>query len=148
MNTKAVPSTHTVELEEGMQIELPPGAYLPRTLFILTAWASTVLGSKLVRCSGILPGVSLLVHVVRPYDQDDITDHINSLWSHVESRLEDWIEVGENFPCLTIAVHDARIVLALDRAITLEKGVVQINAAATSSDRSKPPRHAANPLFK
>lgn len=147
MITKAVPSTQTVELEEGMQIELPPGAYPPRSLFMFTAWASSVLGGKRVHCSGILPGVALLVEVWRPYDRGDINDQICSLWSHVESSLEDWIEVGDNFPCLTMAVHDARIVLALDRAITLEKGVVQINAAATSSDRSKPPRHAANPLF-
>jgi hypothetical protein len=131
MNTKAVPSTQSFELEEGMQIELPPGAYPPRDLFIFTAWASTVLGGKLVHCAGILPGVSLLVHVFRPYDLDDITNQISSLWSHVQSPIEDWIEVGESFPCLTIAVDDARVILALDRVITLEKGVVQINASAT-----------------
>ncbi|MET3135117.1 hypothetical protein AAKU55_005420 [Oxalobacteraceae bacterium GrIS 1.11] len=133
MQPYANPDVQDIHLKEGMRLTFESGAYPPHTLFGMTAGCSAMLGGKPVRCTGFLPGVSLLVHVLRPAAGEDLAPQLNSLWSQVQRPIEDWIEVAEQFPCLRVPNDDARITLALDRLITLEKGVVQIDAFPTGS---------------
>ncbi|GJI92305.1 hypothetical protein [Duganella hordei] len=135
MNANADPVTRKIRLHEGMQFKLDSGVYSPHTLFALTGACSSMLGGKPVHCAGFLPGVSLLVHVLQPADLDGLDAQMRSLWSKAQLPIKDWIEFAERLPCLRVPVDGARITLALDRLLTLEKGVVQFDASL---------RHAAN----
>lgn|GEM_PF-6626016 len=133
MQANASQNAIHIDLKEGMRLTFESGSYPPHTLFILTSWCSTALGGKPVRCTGFLPGVSLLVHVLRPAAVENIPAQADSLWSQAQRPTEDWIEVAEQFPCLMVPVEDVRITLALERMLTLEKCVVQIDAIPTGS---------------
>lgn len=128
MDANASPDARRIELCEGLQLKLvDSGAYSPRTLFTVTAWCSAMLGGKPVRCAGFLPGVSLLVHVLQ-HDVHDVAFLVSTLWSKAQIHIDSWIEIAEQYPCMVVPVDGAGITLALDRVITLEKGVMQVDA--------------------
>jgi hypothetical protein len=115
-----------IEPREGMLLKLPDTQYeTPRGLFILTAACSTMLGNKPVHCAGLMPGVSLSIHVQQPAPLE-LEEFTESLWTQFQPYLEAWIEVAERFPCLTVPIHSVAIALGLDQHIALDKGVMQI----------------------
>jgi hypothetical protein len=137
MHANATPEVRTIALQEGLHLKLADsGVYSPRTLFMLTAACSAMLGDKPVHCAGFLPGVSLLVHVLR-HDPNDLAFLADSLWAQAQPHIEDWIEIAGKFPCLIVPIDGAGITLALDRRIALDKGVMQVDALPIQSARGE-----------
>jgi hypothetical protein len=119
---------NSFEPREGAYIRLSDSKGLsPQCLFIMTAASSAMVGNKPVHCTGLMPGVSLSVHVRRPVSQE-LETFTASLWTHFQPYIGAWIENAEQLPCLTVAIDGASIALGLDRHITLDKGVMQIEA--------------------
>ena len=140
MHTIASPNVRTIELPEGPQLKLAdPGVYSPRTLFMMTAAYSAMMENKPVRCSGFLPGVSLLLHVLRQ-DGDDLAVLASSLWSQAQPHIDAWIEIAAQFPCMIVPIDGAAITLGLDRLITLDKGAMQIDAIPIECGSGEPAR--------
>lgn len=114
-----------IALQEGLRISLDAGAYAPRTLFAMTAACSAMLRGKPVRCTGFLPGVSLLAHVM-PRDDGDLSALVGTLWAQSQFHIARWVDMVEQFPRVAIPANGAGITLGLDRLVALDEGAMQI----------------------
>ncbi len=132
--------TH-IDLREGLKLRFEAGAYSPRTLFMITAACSAMLGNKPVRCVGVLPGVSLLVHV-RGHDPSTLGAFTDALWAQTQHHIESWIEMADRFPCMALPLDGAHVTLAISRTIALDKGVMQLEVSPLGS---APEAAAASP---
>lgn len=130
------PDSQEIDLREGMHITVvSPELSSPKVLFQMAAASSAMLGDKPVHCKGLLPGVSLYVHV-RQHDPQQIALLAEQLWHQVQPQLEGWIDIAEHLPCLNISIDRVNITLGLDRQIALSKGVVQFEACPTWAEQA------------
>ncbi|MES2742438.1 MAG: hypothetical protein V4754_16025 [Pseudomonadota bacterium] len=140
MHANAQREMINIALREGLKIRFDAGAHGPRNLFVITAACSAMLGNKPVRCVGLLPGVSLSIHV-RGHDPAALESLTDALWTQARHHIEDWIERAERFPCLVVPCDGAHIVLALQRVIDLHPGAMQLEVRDLG--RAPDPAHAA-----
>lgn len=83
-----------------------------------------------MHCSGLLPGISLYVHAqIAGMDLEQKDVFVNQGWDKIKSQLESWVDISDNFPCMNAPIAGTVITFALDRQLTLGKGVMQIEAA-------------------
>lgn len=86
-----------LEINEGQRLVIP--VVLNRYTLYSTVWAtSALLGGKLIKCTGFIPGVTLCIHTSIPLD-DHWAERCQSYWTLVEPLLQVWIEQEQN-PCL------------------------------------------------
>jgi len=120
-----------VDVREGMIIHLTSGEFCtPGTLFMLTLFCSISLEGKPVHCSGLLPGVSVVVRAqTAGMDASQRLALVERGWDQIKPQLDQWIEVAEQLPCLNSPIDGATVVIALDRQIQLGQGAMRIVAA-------------------
>lgn len=127
----AVKDNINVDLREGLVVRLTSGGLCaPSALFRMTLFCSVFLEGKPVHCSGLLPGVSLLVHAqIAGMDEQQRLAFVERGWGQVRSQLDQWVELADQWPCMNAAFDGGRVTIALDSQIKLDKGVMQIIAA-------------------
>lgn len=117
-----------IEPSEGLLVTLVDGGSncSPRMLFTLTLACSAKLHGKPVFCGGFLPGVSLLIHASQ-LSMPQLAEREDALWAKAQTLIDDWIDVAEQFPCQIVSFDGVGVTLALDRVISLNQGVMQID---------------------
>ena len=101
----------------------------PDGLFHLTLFGSVVLDGQPIRCSSIVPGVSLRISVARlPSDQEGRSDYWLKIWRCVEPVFNDWLARSPRIPGVTIQIDggEVTVLFAHDDLLELRPGVMQI----------------------
>jgi hypothetical protein len=137
MQNTSKPDSHIIDLKEGMHITFERCTFTtPRSMFILALTSSASLGGKPVHCAGLLPGVSLRIQT--SHDRQHMDQIALRMWEQIYPLLDQWIEVAEQHPCVTLSADRTDITLALDSRATLDKGVLQFSVtpfwAGSASD--------------
>ena len=106
----------SIEFREGEHVTVRDGSSLSTAGVVSIAiLGSMALAGKPVRCSGVVPGVTLLVSTggLRSRDGDDADQLIDDIWRKIRPGLVDW---------LTMRTSPAGVTMALGTEIRLEFG--------------------------
>jgi len=106
----------SIEFREGEHVTVRDGSSLSTAGVVSIAiLGSMALAGKPVRCSGVVPGVTLLVSTggLRSRDGDDADQLIDDIWRKIRPGLVDW---------LTMRTSPAGVTMALGSEIRLEGG--------------------------
>lgn len=140
----------TLTFREGAHAVLYDGASLAtQDLFHMTLMGSIALDGQPVRCSGILPGVTLWAATggLRPRDGGDAEQVVGEIWHLIHPKLRDWLTMPASPAGITMALGD-HIRLEFDwdgrcdipdAAMTLEVRRDAATAAAYLKQRKRHP---------
>ncbi|RKE23962.1 hypothetical protein B0G76_8664 [Paraburkholderia sp. BL23I1N1] len=109
-------SGECVEFCEGARVAVPDGSSVStRGVVSIAILGSMTLAGKPVRCSGVVPGVTMWVSTgaLRPRDADESEQFIDDIWEKIRPGLVDW---------LTMRTSPAGVTMALGADIRLEFG--------------------------
>jgi len=120
-----------VQIEEGGRARLAGGAHLStEAIFRTAAIGSLVLHGQPVRCSGIVPGVTLRIATgnANPVDHDDAELIVDKLWALFRPQLVEWLTSRGALPGLSMAVsHGVQIACGRDGQYVLPEGAMHID---------------------
>lgn len=120
-----------VRIEEGGRARLAGGAHLStEAIFRTAAIGSLALHGQPVRCSGIVPGVTLVIATggADPVDNDDAELIVDKLWALFRPQLADWLTSRGALPGLSVAVsHGVQIACGRDGQYVLPEGAMHID---------------------
>jgi hypothetical protein len=153
----APPLTHvsndgalSIRFQEGARVQIPGGPNRStQSIFSLALWGSLELGGQPIRCTGIVPGVSLRIASGTAEARDD--EHAIALaaqaWSAVYPRLVKWLIDGPTSAVLNMPMRGGlEIQFAKEGHTTLRPGVMQIEvehgnafAASYAASRARRP---------
>ncbi len=135
--------------EAGARARLAGGAHLStEAIFRTAAIASLALRGQPVRCSGIVPGVTLVIATgsADPADSDDAEQIVGKLWALFRPQLVDWLTSRAAPPGLRMSVsHGVQIACGRDGLYVLPAGVMQIEVryeATFASSFEKRSKHS------
>lgn len=116
--------------EVGARARLAGGAHLStESIFRTVAIGSLALRGQPVRCSGIVPGVTLVIATgnANPVDHDDAELIVGKLWALFRPQLVDWLTSRAAPAGLRMSVsHGVQIACGRDGLYALPEGVMQI----------------------
>ena len=120
-----------VRIEEGGRAQLAGGAHLStEAIFRTAAIGSLVLHGQPVRCSGIVPGITLVIATgnANPVDHDDAELIVDKLWALFRPQLVEWLTSRGALPGLNMAVsHGVQITCGRDGQYVLPEGAMHID---------------------
>ncbi|AXW32891.1 hypothetical protein CJO88_05800 [Ralstonia solanacearum] len=120
-----------VRIEEGGRARLTGGDHLStEAIFRTAAIGSLALHGQPVRCSGIVPGVTLVIATgsAYPVDHDDAELIVDKLWALFRPQLVEWLTSRGALPGLSMAVsHGVQIACGRDGQYVLSEGAMHID---------------------
>jgi len=104
--------------------------YSPEALFNLTLIGSAILDGQPIRCSGIVPGVSMRMMVrFHPRAHEIKPEHYaQQVWRCVRPIFDDWLVEPKRVPGFTMEIEGGGVTVrfARDELLQLRPGVMQI----------------------
>jgi hypothetical protein len=120
-----------VRFREGGRIGLKGGPdRSTASIFQVALAASLALGGQPVRCSGLVPAVSMRVGAgdLQPADGEDAERILSQVWEAVHRRFVEWLTADASPAGMSITVSpDIRIEFGRDGRYVLRPGVMQID---------------------
>ena len=120
-----------VRFEEGGQARLVGGAHLStEAIFRTAAFGSLSLRGQPVRCSGIVPSVTLVIATgsANPVDHDDAELIVDKLWALFRPQLVGWLTSRSALAGLRMSVsHGVQIACGRDGQYVLPEGAMHID---------------------
>jgi hypothetical protein len=120
-----------IEFREGERVTVRDGSSLSTAGVISIAiLGSMALAGKPVRCSGVVPGVTLLVStgVLRSRDGDEADQLIDDIWGKIRPGLVDWLTMRTSPAGVTMALgSDIRLEFGWDDRHRVRDGAMQID---------------------
>ncbi len=144
-----VPGDRGFRYEVGARVRLAGGAHLStEAIFRTVAIGSLALHGQPVRCSGIVPGVTLVIATgnADPVDHDHAERVVDKLWTLFRPQLVDWLTSRAVPAGLRMsASHGVQIACGRDGQYVLPAGVMQIEVryqATFASSFEKQSKHS------
>ena len=120
--------TVRIEVKEGLHLRFREGPMTaPGVLFQTALALSALLEGKSVRCSGFMPGISLVVSHKFVLGDGQVNDAVlKKVWAELEPMFAQWIEMGALMPCLHLQLATGGLMATMDSVVRLDPGVAEL----------------------
>ncbi len=119
------------ECREGARIVVENGSrQSTETLVGIVLSSSMALGGKPVRCSGVVPGVTMSVStgLFKLHDGEEWDGAVDGMWKAIRSKLVDWLTTRSPSPGLTIGLNSGvEFEFGWDGPYRIDEGAMQID---------------------
>ncbi|QOK82870.1 hypothetical protein [Ralstonia solanacearum] len=119
------------ECREGARIMVENGSrQSTETLVGIVLSSSMALGGKPVRCSGVVPGVTMSVStgLFKLHDGEEWDGAVDGMWKAIRSKLVDWLTTRSPSPGLTIGLNSGvEFEFGWDGPYRIDEGAMQID---------------------
>lgn len=137
-----------IEFHEGARIVIP-GKENPATqdVFTIALIASMALAGKPVRCSGIVPGVTLLISsggLRGPQAGDQAEWMAAEVWERIAPKLTDWLTMPTPPAAMTMQLAGVQIDLGWDTSSIVTPGAMDVVAVGSVAGADPLPGNRSN----